>query len=65
LFYFAFDGLATYFISLENMLAYLGMNSHFTSMGRGVIDTRDVLYFISLTYVFLAVTVYQLKSVRD
>lgn len=65
LFYFAFDGLATYFISLENMLAYLGMNSHFKSMGRGVIDTRDVLYFISLTYVFLAVTVYQLKSVRD
>jgi len=43
----------------------LGMNSHFKSMGRGVIDTRDVLYFISLTYVFLAVTVYQLKSVRD
>jgi ABC-2 type transport system permease protein len=65
LFYFAFDGLATYFISLENMLAYLGMNSHFKSMGRCVIDTRDVLYFISLTYVFLAVTVYQLKSVRD
>ena len=64
LFYFAFDGLATYFISFENMLGYLGMNSHFKSMGRGVIDTRDVLYFISLTYVFLAVTVYQLKSVR-
>jgi ABC-2 type transport system permease protein len=65
LFYFAFDGIATYFVSLENILAYLGMNSHFKSMGRGVIDTRDVFYFISLTYVFLAVTVYQLKSVRD
>lgn len=65
LFYFAFDGIGTYFVSLENILAYLGMNSHFKSMGRGVIDTRDVFYFISLTYAFLAVTVYQLKSVRD
>jgi ABC-2 type transport system permease protein len=65
LFYFAFDGVATYFVSFENSLTFLGMNSHFKSMGRGVIDTRDVLYFVSLTYLFLSVTVYQLKSVRD
>ncbi|MEN9323709.1 MAG: gliding motility-associated transporter permease subunit GldF [Bacteroidota bacterium] len=63
-FYFAFDGLATFFTSIEGGLAYLGMGSHFKSMSRGVLDTRDVIYFLSLTYIFLSITVYQLKSVR-
>ena len=30
------------------------MLSHFESMGRGVIDLRDVIYFVSLAGVFLA-----------
>ena len=63
-FYFAFDGLATFFTSLEGSLSFLGMGSHFKSMSRGVLDTRDVIYFLSLTYIFLSITVYQLKSVR-
>jgi len=63
-FYFAFDGLATFFTSLEGSLSFLGMGSHFKSMSRGVLDTRDVCYFLSLTYLFLSITVYQLNSVR-
>ncbi len=63
-FYFAFDGLATFFTSLEGSLSFLGMGSHFKSMSRGVLDTRDVIYFLSLTYIFLSITVYQLNSVR-
>ncbi len=64
MFYFAFEGLASYFTSFETPLSFMGMDSHFKSMSRGVIDTRDVLYFLSITYFFLAVTVYQLKSLR-
>lgn len=64
LFYFAFDGLAVYVGFAENIVAFLGMNSHFKSMSRGVIDTRDVLYFVSLTYFFLLLTVHQLNSLR-
>lgn len=30
----------------------LGMNEHYISMSRGVIDTRDVMYFLSLIIVF-------------
>jgi len=64
-FYFAFEGLATYLPGLESSIAALGMDSHFKSMSRGVIDTRDVLYFISLTVLFLALTVFKLKSYQS
>lgn len=63
-FYFAFDGLATYLPKSENFISSLGMDSHFKSMSRGVIDTRDVLYFVSVTIVFLSFTVFKLKSVK-
>jgi gliding motility-associated transport system permease protein len=33
-----------------------GMTTHFKSISRGVIDTRDILYFISLTFFFLFLT---------
>lgn len=61
-FFFAFEGLATYLPSIENFISSMGMDNHFKSMSRGVIDTRDVLYFISLTILFLSLTVFKLKS---
>ena len=64
-FYFAFDGLASYLPLMENFISSLGMNSHFKSMSRGVIDTRDILYFISVTIAFLSMTVFKLKSLRN
>ncbi len=63
-FYFAFDGLATYLPKSENFISSLGMDSHFKSMSRGVIDTRDILYFVSVTILFLSFTVFKLKSVK-
>lgn len=63
--YFAFDGLASYFPDFENSVSVLGMHHHFQSMARGVIDTRDLTYFISMTVAFLSFTVFKLKSQRD
>ena len=63
-FYFAFDGLATYLPKFESFISALGMDSHFKSMSRGVIDTRDILYFVSVTILFLSFTVFKLKSVK-
>jgi len=34
----------------------LGMNEHFKSISRGIIDTRDVIYFVSITIFFLFLT---------
>ena len=64
-FYFAFDGLATYLPNAENLISSFGMGNHFKSMSRGVIDTRDVLYFVSITIAFLSLTVFKLKSLKN
>ncbi len=34
----------------------LGISAHYSSISRGVIDTRDVLYFLSLIALFLSLT---------
>jgi ABC-2 type transport system permease protein len=62
-FYFGFDGIANYnlFESTIN-LEKLGMASHYKSMSRGVIDTRDLIYFISVTFFFLVLTKLNIKN---
>ncbi|MGH7668876.1 MAG: GldG family protein, partial [Gemmatimonadaceae bacterium] len=40
--------------TLSAIAARLGVLSHFQNIGRGVIDLRDVIYFLSLAAVFLA-----------
>jgi len=34
----------------------LGMRAHYQSMGRGVLDSRDILYFLSIAFFFLYLT---------
>jgi ABC-2 type transport system permease protein len=63
-FYFVFDGLAIYLPYLENFISSLGMENHFKSMSRGVLDTRDIIYFVSITIAFLSITVFKLKSLK-
>lgn len=63
-FYFGFEGLASVIPTIYNFVSALGMQNHFKSMGRGVIDTRDILYFVSITILYLSFTVYKLKSVK-
>ena len=42
---------------LSAVLGFLSAKSHFTSISRGIIDSRDFIYFISLTALFFAATV--------
>ncbi|MBI3982324.1 MAG: Gldg family protein [Gemmatimonadetes bacterium] len=39
--------------TLGNIAAQLGVLSHFVNIGRGVIDLRDAVYFVSLAGIFL------------
>jgi ABC-2 type transport system permease protein len=64
-FYFGFEGLSTLVKGIEGFVSYLGMDSHFRSMSRGVLDTRDILYFVSISVLFLSLTVYKLKSLKS
>ena len=45
-----------------NIIYLLGINAHYTSMSRGVIDTRDVIYFISLISFYIMLTRTVLES---
>ena len=62
--YFGFSllaGLDYFYRNGENFVESLGMQQHFHSLGRGLIDSRDVVYFLSLTGFFLLLTVISLE----
>ena len=63
--YFGFEGLATVLPNISNLIAALGMQDHYKSMSRGVIDSRDIIYFVSITIAFLSFTVFNLKSFKS
>lgn len=63
--YFGFDGLSTLLVEQQDLISKFGMDHHFKSMSRGVIDTRDVCYFLSITFLFLSLTVSKLKTLQS
>ncbi|HQO49719.1 MAG TPA: hypothetical protein PK939_04780, partial [Bacteroidales bacterium] len=44
------------------LIQQLGIETHYQSISRGVIDTRDLLYFASLIALFLGLTRLSLSS---
>ncbi len=62
--YVGFDQIAElkWFGIADLFLLNLGINEHYTSLSRGVIDTRDLVYYISLMTLFFAATQLVLKS---
>lgn len=64
LFYIGFDSLGSLgiFQNIQTFIAGLGINDHYKSMSRGVIDTRDVIYFLSVIALFVVFTKTRLQS---
>ena len=62
--YSGFDFIAStgFFGSKEAFVKGLGIADHYTSMSRGVIDTRDLLYFLSVIVLFNHLTRLVLES---
>jgi ABC-2 type transport system permease protein len=61
--FFGFEGLASLkgvsqFLDVEK----LGMISHYRSISRGVIDTRDLIYFFSIALIFIVLTKVNITS---
>jgi ABC-2 type transport system permease protein len=50
------------FGNLDTLLLRLGINEHYRSIRRGVIDTRDLLYFLSVIWIFLLGTKILIQS---
>ncbi|MBK8968101.1 MAG: gliding motility-associated ABC transporter permease subunit GldF [Saprospiraceae bacterium] len=65
--FMAFDYLSRlpiFFGKTDDLVQAFGIQYHYNSMSRGVLDTRDLVYFLSLSAVFLAATVLSLGRRR-
>ena len=56
--YSGFDALSKIFAMryLESVFLAISVNEHYQSISRGVLDTRDLVYFISFVLFFLGLT---------
>lgn len=63
-FYVGFQQLSNLalFGSFDNVVQWLGIQYHYESISRGVLDTRDLVYFGSVISVFLGLTYIVLDS---
>jgi len=64
-FYIAFESLSSldvFYAKIDDIIEMLGINYHYQSISRGVVDTRDLIYFISLITLFLYLTKVSLES---
>ncbi|MDE1207958.1 gliding motility-associated ABC transporter permease subunit GldF [Tenacibaculum larymnensis] len=60
--FYGFDAVGSSLGNSGYALQQFGINEHFKSISRGVVDTRDLIYFISVTFFFLFITKQQLKN---
>ena len=63
-FYVGFDFIHSleFFGPVDLLVKSLGINTHYISMSRGVIATRDLIYFVSIITFFIIVTRISLES---
>lgn len=61
--YYGFEFIASSTSSNTYLIQNFGMHVHFQNLSRGLIDTRDIIYFVSVTIFFLELTHMRLKKI--
>ena len=61
--YIGFDFIYSFalFGKVDLLIKSLGMNDHYQSMSRGVLDTRDMIYFLGLISFFILLSRYSIE----
>lgn len=54
--FFYFSKLPIFVGSLDDFIQRLGIDYHYAAISRGVVDTRNLIYFLSVTVLFIALT---------
>jgi len=64
IFFFSFDAIGSLpiFKNFASIIYNLGISEHYKSISRGVIDTRDIVYFLSIISIFILLTKTKLTS---
>lgn len=65
-----FSGFESFATILEGgssvlKISGMGMKAHFENIGQGILDSRDIVYFLSLILFFLFATTIRLKRLRQ
>ncbi len=63
LLFYGFDLVASLFQDgkIVNAIQWFGFSEHYRSISRGVIDLRDIIYFLSVSILFIICTIKRLK----
>lgn len=64
--YFGFGAISklpVFFGNADYYIEMLGIDFHYQSISRGVIDTRDLIYFLSIIFLFLFATQKNLQKI--
>lgn len=63
-FYLGFDFIGSSQVPyiFELLFSWISINNHYQSISRGVIDMRDMIYFIGITLLFLSITAKLLRK---
>ena len=48
----------------ERVMSYIAVTSHFDSFSKGVLDSKDILYYVSVIFVGLFLTARSMESLR-
>jgi len=62
--YIGFDYISSIaiFRSMDQFILTMGINEHYTSMSRGVLDSRDIVYYILVISLFVLLTKIVIQS---
>lgn len=64
LLYIGFDTLSqlSIFSGIEEAIKNIGINEHYNSISRGVIDSRDLIYFAGVSAIFILLATYSIEK---
>jgi len=65
IFYWAFfylSKLPIFFGRTDDIVQMFGIENHYSSISRGIVDTRDLIYFFSMIALFIVLTLVSLQK---
>jgi ABC-2 type transport system permease protein len=63
-FYFLETMAGAFWASARDHVAHFSLKAHFENIAKGVVDTRDILYYLSVTALAVTIGTYSLESRR-
>ena len=63
--YQGFDLLASLLENGQLLIKRFGINHHYNSLSKGIIDSRDIIYFLSINTLFILLTINTIKKNKE